>query len=67
MLLGGVFTVVGLVIHGGLLRRGEEEDFDVTGDGFGLVVRCEESEAAEVRRVITGAGMQEVPARAAGK
>jgi molybdopterin-containing oxidoreductase family membrane subunit len=63
VLIGGVLTVLGLVVHGMLqvARRGPvpyRPGF--TGDEFGCLVRCHSDQVARARQILDEAGCTEV-------
>lgn len=61
ILLGGLFTLAGLVIHAGLLRMAGEAGYDprFSVDKFGLFVRCQQEQAEQIRRLLEAAGAEE--------
>ena len=62
ILLGGILTVVGLLIHGMLFSRGPHEAYQpsFSGDEFGCVVSCHADQIPRVQELLGGAGSTEV-------
>jgi molybdopterin-containing oxidoreductase family membrane subunit len=64
ILLGGLCTVLGLLITARLPRVGVSPRYDprFSADRFGVEVTCEASERAAIEEVLHGAGAEEVRA-----
>jgi hypothetical protein len=62
ILFGGVLTVIGLLILGGLYPRRLDEHYSprFSADEFGVVVRCEDRDVAEVESLMRGHNAKEV-------
>lgn len=62
ILFGGVLTVLGLVILGGLYPRPLDDHYSprFSAEEFGVVVRCEERDVAEVESLMRGNNAKEV-------
>ncbi len=62
ILFGGVLTVIGLAILGGLYPRPLDEHYSprFSAEEFGVVVRCEERDVAEVESLMRGQNAKEV-------
>jgi hypothetical protein len=62
ILFGGVLTVIGLLILGGLYPRPLDEHYSprFSADEFGVVVRCEDRDVAEVESLMRGHNAKEV-------
>ena len=62
ILFGGVLTVLGLLIIGGLYPRPLDEHYSprFSADEFGVVVRCNERDVAEVESLMRGNNAKEV-------
>ena len=62
ILLGGFFTLFGLLILGGLYPRRLDEHYDsrFSAEDFGVVVRCEERDVAEVEGLMRAGNAKEV-------
>jgi molybdopterin-containing oxidoreductase family membrane subunit len=71
ILFGGLFTLVGWVIHSGfgraVAKAAPEAGYDtrLSVDRFGILVPCEEGQTEEVKRLILAAGVEEVSVEAA--
>ena len=71
ILLGGLFTIVGLGVHAALLRAipksvpeaGYDARFAV--DRFGVFVSCEQEQIEEVKQLFVAAGVEETSVEAA--
>jgi len=65
ILLGGLFTLAGLVIHGPMGRAPAGEASGATydprcgDDRYGIVVSCEAAQVEEVKQLLSAAGMEE--------
>jgi hypothetical protein len=62
ILLGGFFTLFGLLIVGGLYPRSLDKSYDsrFSAEDFGIVVRCEERDVAEVEQLMRAESAKEV-------
>lgn len=62
ILFGGLLTLGGMLLHARLPRVGVGPAYDprFSEDRFGLWVRCEERDYENVRRLLEGAGAEEV-------
>ena len=62
ILFGGVLTVIGLVTLGGLYPRPLDDHYSprFSAEEFGVVVRCEERDVAEVESLMRGHNAKEV-------
>jgi molybdopterin-containing oxidoreductase family membrane subunit len=62
ILFGGILTVLGLLILGGLYPRTLDEHYSprFSAEEFGVVVRCEERDVAEVESLMRGTNAKEV-------
>lgn len=62
ILLGGLSTVLGMLVMGRLPKRTPSPTYDerFTRDKFGVAVQCEGSDVARVRDVLKQAGAEEV-------
>ena len=59
---GGVLTVIGLLILGGLYPRPLDDHYSprFSAEEFGVVVRCEDRDVAEVESLMRGNNAKEV-------
>ncbi len=66
-LFGGILVVVGLAILGGLYPRPLDIPYSprFSAEEFGIVVRCEDRDAAEVESLMRGHNAKEVKLEAA--
>ena len=62
ILFGGILTVLGLVILGGLYPRPLDDHYSprFSAEEFGVVVRCEDRDVAEVESLMRGNNAKEV-------
>jgi hypothetical protein len=62
ILLGGLATVLGMLLLGRIPRRSPSPGFDprFTLDRFGVAVRCPAGDAARVRAILTETGADEI-------
>ena len=62
ILFGGILTVIGLVILGGLYPRPLDEHYSprFSAEEFGVVVKCEDRDVAEVESLMRGHNAKEV-------
>lgn len=62
ILFGGILTVLGLLLLGGLYPRPLDAHYSprFSADEFGVVVRCEERDVAEVESLMRGHNAKEV-------
>jgi hypothetical protein len=62
ILFGGVLTVIGLMILAGLYPRPLDEHYSprFSADEFGVVVKCEDRDVAEVESLMRGHNAKEV-------
>lgn len=62
ILFGGLATLIGLVVLGGLPRLRTSASFDprFTNDRFGVAVHCAADRSASVREILRAAGAEEV-------
>ena len=62
ILFGGVATILGLLIHGGLYPRKLDEHYSprFSAEEFGVVVECEDRDVAEVESLMRGHNAKEV-------
>jgi len=62
ILFGGILTVIGLALLAGLYPRPLDEHYSprFSADEFGVVVRCEERDVAEVESLMRGHNAKEV-------
>ena len=62
ILLGGFFTLFGLLIVGGLYPRKLDKHYSsrFSAEEFGVVVNCEERDVSEVEMLMRGASAKEV-------
>jgi molybdopterin-containing oxidoreductase family membrane subunit len=62
ILFGGILTVIGLLIMGGLYPRPLDDHYSprFSAEEFGVVVRCEERDVAEVESLMRGNNAKEV-------
>jgi molybdopterin-containing oxidoreductase family membrane subunit len=62
ILFGGILTVIGLLILGGLYPRPLDEHYSprFSATEFGVVVKCEERDVAEVESLMRGHNAKEV-------
>ncbi|MBW2232102.1 MAG: DUF3341 domain-containing protein [Deltaproteobacteria bacterium] len=62
ILLGGFFTFFGLLILGGLYPRPVDKHYDArfSAEDFGVVVRCDERDVAEVEQLMRSESAKEV-------
>ncbi len=62
ILFGGVLTVIGLVTLGGLYPRPLDDHYSprFSAEEFGVVVRCEDRDVAEVESLMRGHNAKEV-------
>ncbi len=62
ILFGGILTVLGLVILGGLYPRRLDDHYSprFSAEEFGVVVRCEERDVSEVEALMRGHNAKEV-------
>jgi hypothetical protein len=62
ILLGGFFTLFGLLIIGGLYPKSLDEHYDArfSAEDFGVVVRCDERDVAEVEQLMRSESAKEV-------
>ena len=62
ILFGGLLTLLGLIIHAGLYPRKLDEHYSprFSAEEFGVVVRCEERDVAEVEALMRGHNAKEV-------
>ena len=62
ILFGGILTVIGLLIMGGLYPRPLDEHYSprFSAEEFGVVVHCEERDVSEVESLMRGHNAKEV-------
>lgn len=62
ILFGGLATLIGMVVLGGLPRLTPSPTFDprFTNDRFGVAVHCAAGRGGSVREILRGAGAEEV-------
>jgi hypothetical protein len=62
ILLGGLFTLAGLVIHGRLGRKNTPAGIDrrLSDDQFGILVHCREVQILEVQNLLLQSGVEEI-------
>jgi hypothetical protein len=62
ILFGGILTVIGLLILGGLYPRPLDEHYSprFSAEEFGVVVKCEDRDVAEVESLMRGHNAKEV-------
>ncbi len=62
ILFGGILTVIGLLILGGLYPRRLDDHYSprFSAEEFGVVVRCEDRDVAEVESLMRGNNAKEV-------
>ena len=62
ILFGGILTVIGLVIFAGLYPRPLDEHYSprFSAEEFGVVVKCEDRDVAEVESLMRGHNAKEV-------
>jgi len=62
ILIGGILTVLGLLVHGLLLSKVDATSYrpSFSGDEFGCVVGCHSDQIARVQEILQGAGCTEV-------
>jgi hypothetical protein len=65
VLFGGLATVIGMVVLGGLPRFRPSSTFDprFTNDRFGVAVHCAPERGGSVRDLLRAAGAEEVQSR----
>jgi hypothetical protein len=62
ILIGGILTVLGLLVHGLALSRPDATSYrpSFSGDEFGCLVGCHSDQIARVQEILQGAGCTEV-------
>lgn len=62
ILFGGIATILGLLLHGGLYPRKLDEHYSprFSAEDFGVVVECEDRDVAEVESLMRGHNAKEV-------
>lgn len=62
ILLGGFFTLFGLLIVGGLYPRPLDKNYNqrFSAEEFGVVVNCEDRDVAEIEALMRGEAAKEV-------
>ena len=62
ILIGGILTVLGLLVHGMMLSRSDATAYrpSFSGDEFGCLVGCHSDQIARVQEILQDAGCTEV-------